>query len=118
MSNVQEEKQMAFANDYININANKFNSEQIFTLKDMLQKLPVDRQITVQTFPLKDPILALIISFFLGGLGIDRFYVGNIGLGILKLITLGGLGIWALIDLFLIMRAARRTNFNKLSPLL
>jgi TM2 domain-containing membrane protein YozV len=44
-----------------------------------------------------------LLSFFLGCLGIDRFYTGYIGLGILKLITAGGCGIWALIDFILII---------------
>jgi TM2 domain-containing membrane protein YozV len=44
----------------------------------------------------------LIISIFLGELGIDRFCVGKIGTGILKLITCGGCGIWWLIDIILI----------------
>lgn len=117
MSNITE-KQENFANSYITVNASKFNSDQIFLVKDKLLHLPEDRQITVQTVPLKDPILALIISFFVGFLGIDRFYVGNVGLGIGKLITLGGLGIWSLIDLFLIMGAARKANFNKLMTIL
>jgi len=47
-------------------------------------------------------LTALLLSIFLGNLGIDRFYMGYIGLGILKLLTLGGCGIWWLIDLILI----------------
>ncbi len=48
-------------------------------------------------------IVAVLLSFFLGGLAIDRFYLGYTGLGIIKLLTLGGLGVWALIDFILIL---------------
>jgi TM2 domain-containing membrane protein YozV len=54
------------------------------------------------TKPPKSFVTALLLSFFLGGLGIDRFYLGYTGLGIAKLLTFGGLGIWALIDFIMI----------------
>jgi len=47
-------------------------------------------------------LVALLLSIFVGSLGVDRFYMGLIGTGILKLLTLGGCGIWWLIDVILI----------------
>ncbi|MFC1682547.1 TM2 domain-containing protein [Nanoarchaeota archaeon] len=47
-------------------------------------------------------ILALVMSILFGSLGVDRFIMGHVGLGILKLFTLGGCGIWWVIDLVLI----------------
>ena len=51
----------------------------------------------------KSYVTAILLSFFFGGLGVDRFYLGYTGLGIAKLLTLGGLGVWALIDFILII---------------
>ena len=58
----------------------------------------------------KDPTTILLISIFLGGMGIDRFVIGDTVLGLLKLFTLGGCTLWWFIDLFLIMGATKAKN--------
>ena len=50
----------------------------------------------------KDWTTLLILSVLLGGLGVDRFFAGHIGLGVLKLLTVGGCGIWAIIDIIMV----------------
>lgn len=50
----------------------------------------------------KDWLVTLLLSLFLGTLGIHRFYVGKTGTGILQLITVGGCGIWTLVDIIMI----------------
>jgi len=51
----------------------------------------------------KSWMVALLLSFFLGGFGVDRFYLGYTGLGIAKLLTLGACGVWSLIDFIMIV---------------
>jgi TM2 domain-containing membrane protein YozV len=64
--------------------------------------------------PLKDPTTVLIVSILIGGLGVDRFMIGDTGLGIAKLLTCGGGGIWTIIDWFSIQKITRRKNLQTL----
>ena len=62
----------------------------------------------------KNFVAALLLCFFLGSLGIHRFYAGKIGTGILMIITLGGLGIWTLIDFIMIAIGKFKDSEGKL----
>jgi TM2 domain-containing membrane protein YozV len=51
----------------------------------------------------KKRLVALLLCFLLGGIGVHRFYVGKVGTGIAQILTFGGLGIWTLVDLIMII---------------
>src|SRR5699024_7037608 len=65
------------------------------------------------TAPPKSFVTTWLLSLFLGGWGIDRFYLGHVGLGVVKLLTGGGLGIWALIDLLMILTGSMRDPLGR-----
>ena len=98
--------------NYIITNAKYFESHQIHIVRDRLLELDDTKKFQVQTLQLKDPTMILIVSILIGSVGIDRFLIGDVGLGVAKLITCGGLGIWTIIDWFLIMGATRQKNFE------
>jgi TM2 domain-containing membrane protein YozV len=95
-------------------NASKFPPEKIHYLKKIMLEMDESKFDAIQFYTFKDPLLYLVISLFFGTLGIDRLMLGDIGLGVGKLLTLGGCGIWAIIDWFLIMDAAKEKNFNEM----
>jgi TM2 domain-containing membrane protein YozV len=99
---------------FIMSNGKSFESTQVMQIRDRLLALDDSKWGVVQSLQFKDPTTALIISILIGGLGIDRFFIGDTGLGIGKLLTCGGLGIWTIVDWFLIMGATREKNIEKL----
>lgn len=90
---------------------NKFPHGSLLDLSDQLSEDQVRHAVSIDY---RDPIVALVLGLLFGPLGVDRFYNGDVGLGLGKLFTFGGFGIWAVVDLFLIMNAVRRKNLQKL----
>jgi TM2 domain-containing membrane protein YozV len=103
---------------FIMTNAKYFESYQITGIRERLIAMDDSRWAMISTVQLKDPTISLIISILAGHFGIDRFILGDTGLGIAKLLTCGGLGIWTIIDWFLIMGVTREKNMKKIQQLL
>ncbi|HLB01319.1 MAG TPA: TM2 domain-containing protein [Bacteroidota bacterium] len=91
-----------------------FEGFHIGSIRERLLKLDDSKFVEVQATNLKDPTITLIISIVGGHFGIDRFFIGDTGLGIVKLLTCGGLGIWTIVDWFLIMGRTREVNMTRL----
>lgn len=62
----------------------------------------------------KSWLATLLLCFFLGGLGVHRFYTGHIGIGVVQLLTAGGCGIWTLIDFIFILLGKFKSADGKL----
>lgn len=99
---------------YLNFYGKYFPKELIPKLRNSMMKLSEEDLKAVEDHVITNPTMIFIVSFFLGGLGIDRFMLGDIGLGFLKLITGGGAGIWWLIDLF---KMPKRVKFENMAAL-
>lgn len=108
---------MQMVDNYILLNQKYFPGDKILFLKERLYAMDDQRFSMLSTVELKDPMIILIISIFLGGLGIDRFMIGDIGLGVLKLLTFGVFGIFTIIDWFLISGRTKEKNFNQVMML-
>lgn len=103
---------------YITTNSKYFEQEKLPYIKARLKDVEENRWDSVQFIQYKDPTVSLVISVLVGEFGVDRFYIGDIGLGIAKLLTCGGLGIWYIVDWFLIMGSTRERNMDKLNEVL
>lgn len=95
-------------------NRDRFKVHDAMVIREKLLALDDSKQQAIFMVELKDPTMMLIISIFLGYLGIDRFMFGDIPMGILKLLTCGLCGILAIIDWIQIMDRTKEKNFQEL----
>lgn len=103
---------------FINFNRDKFTPAQLQRLKEILSGLDAETLNYLNMTDFKDPTVSLILSVITGTLGVDRFYIGDIGLGVGKLLTCGGLGVWWIIDIFMIQNATKDRNFESVQEML
>ena len=94
------------------INNKYFEGHHLNAIREKLLTLDDSKWPIVQTMQFKNPETAQMLSFLGGPIGIDRFYIGDTGLGIAKLLTCGGLYIWMIIDWFSIAGTAREKNME------
>jgi len=105
-------QQSARADMWIMSHSNYFKPEHMAIIQDELRRMPEEKVNMLLALPLKNPTTILLFSVFLGEFGVDRFMLGDTGLGIGKLLTLGGCLVWWLVDLFLVSDRARVKNFE------
>ena len=103
---------------YLTTNAKYFEPTAIPIIRQKLESASDDTFLTLQATELKDPTTVLLVSIFLGYLGIDRFLIGDVGIGILKLLTCGVCGILTIIDWFTISKKTKQLNMSKISMIL
>lgn len=103
---------------YIMTNQKYFPAEKMMYIKEKLLAMDESKFSMISTVELKDPTTILLISIFLGALGIDRFMLGDTGMGILKLLTGGCCGILTIVDWFTVSKKAKETNFNNIMTIL
>ena len=103
---------------FIMSNAKFFESHHLNAIRERLLTTDDSKWPMISTLQLKDPTTSLIVSILAGSFGIDRFIIGDVGLGVGKLLTCGGFGIWAIIDWFLIQDATRDKNMQKIQQIL
>lgn len=103
-----------FADTYLLTHKDFFPAEKIHVLKEKLTALPEDKQTLLQSVQLKNPTMTLILGLLVGGFGVDRMYINQIGLGIVKFLSvliLVGL-IWMIIDWFTLPKQTKELNFQ------
>lgn len=101
-------------NMFIGLNHENFNPTDLMLVKERIEKMDDAQFYFVQGITLQNPTTVLLIAIFLGW---DRFWLGEIGLGILKIMTAYGCGIWWLIDIFTAQNRTRKYNYKKFTEM-
>ncbi len=105
-------------NMWLMANQDKLPSEKVGMLKSTLDKVDESKLDALMMIELKSPMTIFLLAWFVGWLSLDRFLLGSVGVGIARLLTAHGLGVWWLVDLITSMKRTREFNYNKVKNLL
>lgn len=100
-------------NMFLANHGDKFEPAQLPIIQQRLEMVPDEQMMFISAADFKSPTTMLVVSLVAGGLGIDRFLIGDTGMGILKLLTGGCFGILTIIDWFTIMDKTKKKNFEQ-----
>ncbi|MBP3301285.1 MAG: TM2 domain-containing protein [Clostridia bacterium] len=103
---------------YMLTNAKYFPSDKVMYIKEKLKNMDDEKYGLLLSVEMKNPTTLLILSLLVGSFGVDRFMLGDTGMGVLKLLTGGLCGILTIIDWCTIMNKTKEENFKKLMSLL
>ena len=103
---------MQSVDSWIMANSENFPQERLPMVRQQLENLPEDKLGVLYSLSFKDSTTTTIVSAVVGEFGVDRFMLGDIGLGVLKLLTFGGCLIWWVVDIFLVGKRAKEKNFE------
>ncbi|MBF0577889.1 TM2 domain-containing protein [Dysgonomonas sp. GY617] len=93
-------------------NQNKFPSHRLSIIKERLEGMTSQESIIATSLDYQDTSMIICLSVLVGYLGIDRMMIGQVLLGVIKLITFGGCFIWTIIDWFIIGNLTKEYNYN------
>lgn len=102
----------AIYNQFVLNKSKMFKTEDLDKILTLMEGMTEKQLIAISGADYLDPTINLIVSILVGGLGVDRFLIGNVGAGVGKLLTMGGLGVWWLIDIFLIQNKTKDHNYD------
>ncbi len=103
---------------YMMTNQKYFPEEKMMYLREKIAAMDDARFALLSSIELKDPTTMILISIFLGSFGVDRFMLGDTGMGVLKLLTGGVCGVLTIIDWCTIMKKTKELNFNRVMTLI
>lgn len=98
---------------FIMINGKNFPEMMIPQIKKELETLDEDKESMLMATEWKSPAVTFLLAFFLGWIGADRFWLGQTGTGVAKLLTCGGCIIWNIIDWCTAFSRTKNYNYNR-----